>query len=92
MSSFLTNQYLQSLRNNTNKKFVIRIKNIQYKLKSYNTNIKSQMNTNENYTVQMLNYSMFVRYAIDFLWESRSNNDFFRTLKIDMVLLIENRL
>lgn len=92
MSSFLTNQYLQSLRNNTNKKFVIRIKNIQYKLKLYNTNIKSQMNTNENYTVQMLNYSMFVRYAIDFLWESRSNNDFFRTLKIDMVLLIENRL
>lgn len=92
MSSFLTNQYLQSLRNNTNKKFVIRIKNIQYKLKLYNTNIKSQMNTNENYTVQMLNYSMFVRYAIDFLWESRSNNDFFRTLEIDMVLLIENRL
>lgn len=92
MSSFLTNQYLQSLRNNTNKKFVIRIKNIQYKLKLYNANIKSQMNTNENYTVQMLNYSMFVRYAIDFLWESRSNNDFFRTLKIDMVLLIENRL
>lgn len=92
MSSFLTNQYLQSLRNNTNKKFVIRIKNIQYKLKLYNTNIKSQMNTNENYTVQMLNNSMFFRYAIDFLWESRSNNDFFCTLKIDMVLLIENRL
>lgn len=67
MSSFLTNQYLQSLRNNTNKKFVIRIKNIQYKLKLYNTNIKSQMNTNENYTVQMLNNSMFFRYAIDFL-------------------------
>lgn len=92
MSSFLTNQYLQSLRNNTNKKFVIRIKNIQYKLKLYNTNIKSQMNTYENYTVQMLNNSMFLRYAIYFLWESRSNNDFFCTLKIDMVLLIENRL